>query len=52
MNNNIKEALDHILDNDLDGMRAAFSNALTNKAVERLDEKKIEIASNYFGLNK
>lgn len=52
MNPNIKEALDKIIDKDLNGMREAFSAALTTKAVEKLEERKIEIANSYFGQGK
>jgi hypothetical protein len=30
-------------------MRTHFTNALSTKAVEKLEERKIEIAKNYFG---
>jgi hypothetical protein len=45
----IKRALDNILEGNLDEMRQNFSSALTTKAVEKLEERKIEIAKNYFG---
>jgi hypothetical protein len=45
----VKEALNNILENNLDAMRQNFSATLTAKAVERLEEKKIDIAANYFG---
>ena len=45
----IKRALDSILEGNLDEMRQNFSSALTTKAVEKLEERKIEIAKNYFG---
>ena len=45
----IKDGLQSILNNRLDSMRDHFSNALTTKAVDRLEERKVEIASNYFG---
>jgi len=45
----IKQALNDILENNLDSMRQNFSSALTSKAVERLEEKKIDIARSYFG---
>lgn len=48
-NDSIKEALDKILEHDLEGMRNAFSAAITERAVEKLEEKKVEIAQNYFG---
>lgn len=40
------------MEGNLDGMRAEFSNALSTKAVEKLEERKIEIAKNYFGQTK
>jgi hypothetical protein len=45
----IKRALDNILEGNLDEMRQNFSSALTTKSVEKLEERKIEIAKNYFG---
>ena len=45
----IKEAIVNILENNLDAMRNNFSNVLSTKAVEKLEEKKIEIANKYFG---
>ena len=50
MNPNIKEALDKIIEKDLSGMRDAFSSALTTKAVEKLEERKVEIGKSYFGI--
>ena len=48
-NNSIIEGLEKILEQDLDGMRNAFSAAITERAVEKLEEKKVEIAKSYFG---
>lgn len=48
-NQHIKEALSNILDKKLDVMKENFNSALTSKAMEKLEEKKIEIAQNYFG---
>jgi len=45
----VNKALDSVLANNLDEMRTHFSNALSTKAVEKLEERKIEIAQNYFG---
>ena len=45
----IKRALDNILEGNLDEIRKNFSSALTTKAVEKLEERKIDIAKNYFG---
>lgn len=48
----IKKALSSVLEGNLDEMRAQFSNALSEKAVQKLEERKIEIAKNYFGQTK
>lgn len=48
----IKKALSNILEGNLDAMRQNFSATLTEKAVQKLEEKKIEIAKNYFGVGK
>ncbi len=48
----IKNAIENIIENDLDSMRQQFTSALTTKAVEKLEERKIEIAKNYFGQTK
>lgn len=45
----INKAIQNILENNLDAMRQNFSSALSTKAVEKLEERKIEIAKNYFG---
>lgn len=48
----IDRALDNIFEGKLDEMRSNFAAALSTKAVEKLEERKIEIAQNYFGLNE
>jgi len=48
----VNKALDSILTNKLDEMRQNFSSALTTKAVEKLEERKIEIAQSYFSQTK
>ncbi len=48
----IKRALDNILEGNLDEMRQNFSSALTTKAVEKLEERKIDIAKSYFAKAK
>ena len=48
----VNKALDSILAGKLDEMRTEFSNALATKAVEKLEERKIDIAKNYFGQTK
>lgn len=45
----IKEGIKNIIENKLDSMKANFNAALTEKAIQKLDEKKIEIAKNYLG---
>lgn len=45
----IKQAINNIMENNLDAMRQNFSAALSEKAVQKLEERKIEIAKNYFG---
>jgi hypothetical protein len=45
----VNKALDNILAGKLDEMRSNFSSALSTKAVEKLEERKIEIAQKYFG---
>jgi hypothetical protein len=48
----VNKALNNILEGKLDEMRTNFSNSLSAKAVEKLEERKIEIAKNYFGQTK
>lgn len=45
----IKEALQNIIDKKLDVMKENIEATLTEKAIEMLEERKIEIASKYFG---
>lgn len=45
----INRALDSILQGNLDEMRQNFSASLSEKAVEKLEERKIVIAQSYFG---
>ena len=45
----VNKALQNILEGKLDDMRSNFSSALSTKAVEKLEERKIEIAQKYFG---
>ena len=45
----INRAIENIFEGKLDEMRQNFSAAITSKAVEKLEERKIEIAENYFG---
>lgn len=47
--NPITEAIKAIREGNLDEMRNQFNKALAQKAVEKLEEKKLEIASTYFG---
>jgi hypothetical protein len=48
----VNKALNNILEGKLDEMRTNFSNALSTKAVEKLEERKMDIAKNYFGQTK
>lgn len=52
MNNYIQRGVYNIVEKKLVDMRENFSKALSEKAVCKLDEKKKEIASNYFGQDK
>lgn len=45
----INKAIENIFEGKLDEMRQNFSAAITSKAVEKLEERKIQIAENYFG---
>lgn len=45
----IKEALNDIINEKYDSMRNRLSAVLSEKAIARLDEKKQEIAKSYFG---
>jgi hypothetical protein len=45
----IKEAITNIREKKLEQMKENFNSALTEKAVQKLEEKKIEIAKSYFG---
>jgi coenzyme F420-reducing hydrogenase beta subunit len=44
----INEALDNILENNLSEMKEHLLAALQEKAMEKLEEKKKDIAANYF----
>ena len=48
----IDNAIQDIVNNQLDDMRDKFNATLSAKAVEALDDRKIEIAQNYFGLDR
>lgn len=45
----IKEAINNIIDKKLDLMKENLQSALAEKAVQKLEEKKIHIAKSYFG---
>lgn len=45
----IQEAIKNIREKKLEQMKENFNSAITSKVVEKLEEKKIEIAKNYFG---
>ncbi len=44
----IFEAIDNILENNLNEMKDNLSSVLQEKAMEKLEEKKKVIAANYF----
>jgi hypothetical protein len=44
----IKEAIQNILEKNLDEMKNNFQAALTEKAIQQLEERKIQIAQSYF----
>lgn len=46
----IQKAIANIAEKRLDEMKENFSAAITEKAVQRLEERKIEIAQSYFGV--
>lgn len=48
----IKEALGNILEKKLDLMRENFEAALTEKAMQKLEEMKIEVAQDFFNLKE
>lgn len=50
--NLISTAVDNMFAKNLDEMRNNLNAALTSKAVEALDERKHEIAHNYFAQTK
>lgn len=45
----IQEGINNILENKLEEMRQNFVTSLQEKVVTKLDERKQEIAKNYFG---
>lgn len=45
----VEKAIVNILEGNLDEMRQNFFVALKEKALMKLDEKKVEIGQNYFG---
>ena len=44
----IFEAIDNILENNLNEMKENLSKVLQEKTMEKLEEKKKDIAANYF----
>lgn len=48
----INEAIENVMENNLDQMRENFFKSLSQRAAERLEERKLEIASSYFGISK
>jgi len=47
--NPIQAGIKDIQEGNLEQMRAKFNDELSRKAAEALQEKKLEVASNYFG---
>lgn len=47
--NYTKKVVENLQDGKLEEMRQNFNSALAQKAVKKLEEKKLEIASDYFG---
>jgi hypothetical protein len=45
----IQEAIKNIREKKLEQMKENFNAALTTKAMQKLEEKKINIAQTYFG---
>lgn len=43
-----KEIIDALAENDLDGARSKVSQALSEKAVEAMKARKVELGANYF----
>lgn len=52
MRMSVQEAIKNIITNNLDEMKTNFNASLITKAVEKLEEKKIVIAQQYFGQKK
>lgn len=48
----IREAIESLQEKKYDQMREHIGAALAEKAIQKLDERKIEIAKNYFGKPK
>jgi hypothetical protein len=48
----IQKAIQNIRQKNLDEMKNNLQAALTEKAVNKLEEKKVVIAQNYFGKRK
>jgi restriction endonuclease S subunit len=48
----VEKAIVNILEGNLDEMRKNFSVSLSEKAIMKLDEKKVEIGQKYFGQTK
>jgi hypothetical protein len=44
----VKEAIKNIREKKLEQMKENFNVALTSKAVEKLEERKIEVAKTFF----
>jgi len=52
MSMSVQKAIKSIISNNLDEMKTNFNASLTTKAVEKLEERKIVMAQQYFGQKK
>lgn len=48
---NVREVIDSMLEGNLEAMRENISQALAEKAASNLEERKIQLAANYFEQN-
>ena len=48
----IKTAVKYIVEGKLDQMKSELNAVLSEKAITKLEEKKIDIAKSYFGQSK
>ena len=50
--NSTQKAIGNILEKNLSSMKENLNVSLTEKAIQKLEEKKMEIAKNYFAQEK